>query len=136
MTKTIKILMTLLILGFAFTNLSFAEEISVPENLDQAKEMGEQAIKTGFQKLPSILEKIWNESVLPVWKKMFDWFKVNIWLKIKDFFYQIVKPRITEEFEKRKPIIQQDFEEEKEELKEELPKITNDLWQRFKALWE
>lgn len=136
MTKTIKILITLLILGFAFTNLSFAEEISVPENLDRAKEMGEQAIKTGLQKLPSILEKIWNESVLPVWKKMFDWFKVNIWSKIKDFFYQIVKPRITEEFEKRKPIIQQDFEEEKEELKEELPEITNDLWQRFKALWK
>ncbi|XOA43124.1 MAG: hypothetical protein ACKKMO_01455 [Candidatus Nealsonbacteria bacterium] len=137
MIKTMKILIILIIFGFALANLSFAQQtIQVPENLEEAKEMGEKALETGKRNLPDTLERIWKEDILPVWQKMYGWFEVNIWSKIKDFFQNEVIPRFKGEYEKRKPIIEQEFEKEKEEMKEELPEVTKSLWERLKELWE
>ncbi|UZE92949.1 MAG: hypothetical protein IB617_02210 [Candidatus Nealsonbacteria bacterium] len=137
MIKTTKILIILIIFAFALANLSFAQQtIQVPENLEEAKEMGEKALETGKRNLPDILERIWKEDILPVWQKMYDWFEVNIWSKIKDFFQNEVIPRFKGEYEKRKPIIEQEFEKEKQEMKEELPEVTKSLWERLKDLWE
>jgi len=36
--------------------------------------------------------------------------------------------------EKRKPIIEEEFKKEKEELKEEVPEVTKSLWEKFKEL--
>jgi hypothetical protein len=124
MKKTV-ILLT--IIGLFLSGYSLAQDyISPPETLEEAKEMGKGALQTTLEKLPQILKETWQENVLPVWQKMWDWFKVNIWERIE--------PRLTGEAEKRKEIIGEEFGKEKEEVKEELPGVTQSLWQRFLEL--
>lgn len=138
MTKTTKILTILLISGLVFANLSLAQQdgFQAPENLEEIQEIGEQAYEKGKQELPGILERIWQQSVLPVWKKMYDWFMINVWPKIEGFFKREVRPRVEQEVEKRKPIIEEEFEKEKQEMKEELPKVSKSIWEKFKELWK
>jgi len=126
----------LVILSLILPCFSFAQKegISPPKTLEEAKEMGEKVGKEVQIKLPGILEKIWKEQVLPVWQKMYDWFKKNIWPKIESLFKKEVQPRAKEEIEKRKPLIEEEFKKEKEELKEEIPKVGKSLWERFKEL--
>jgi hypothetical protein len=131
-----KIMSILIILRILLPSFSFAQKevISPPETLEEAKKMGEKALETGQKELPGIIEKIWKEEVLPVWQKMYDWFKINIWPKIESWFKKEVQPRAKEEIEKRKPLIEEEFKKEKEEMKEEVPKVTKSLWERFKEL--
>ena len=123
-----KIITILIILGLFMPVLSFSQETSItsPETVEEAKELGKKALEVGEKELPGILQKIWQEDVLPIWTKMFNWFKDNIWIKIW--------PLAEEEIEKRKPIIEEEFEKEKEELKEEAPEIGKSLWEKFKEL--
>ena len=134
--KIKNIINVLLILGLILPSFSFAQNqpISPPKTLEEAKEMGEKALETGQKELPGIIEEIWKEEVLPVWQKMYDWFKKNIWPKIESWFKKEVQPRAKEEIEKRKPLIEEEFKKEKGELKEELPGVTKSLWERFKEL--
>ena len=124
---------TILIIAlvFGWSHLCFAQEKTfggVPETFEEAKELGEQAIKTGIENLPGMMKETFEERVLPIWKKMYEWFETNIMLKIKVLLEQ--------EIETRKPIIEQEFEKEKQELKEELPEVTKSIWQRLKELWQ
>jgi len=130
------IINVLLIFCLILPSFSFAQNqpISPPKTLEEAKEMGEKALETGQKELPGIIEKIWKEEVLPVWQKMYDWFKKNIWPKIESWFKKEVQPRAKEEIEKRKPLIEEEFKKEKEEMKEEVPKVTKSLWEKFKEL--
>jgi len=133
------------IVGLVLPNFSLAQEelpaIEAPETFEEAKELGEEFLKESKEQLPGILERLWKEEVLPVWRKMYEiwsnwwdnyiqpWLQ-NIWERIKNVFIQ--------EIEKRRPKVKQELEKEKEELKEEikkeLPKTTKSLWERFKEL--
>jgi len=129
-----KILIIAIICGVLLPSFSLAQKqiIKVPETLEEAKEMGEKALKEAWKQLPDILKKIWQEQVLPIWQKMWDWFKVNVWSKIENWFKNEILPRLRGEAEKRKPIIEEEFQKEKEELKEELPQTTKSLWEKLK----
>jgi len=131
-----KLIPIIAILGLLLPSFSFAQNqaIEQPETFGEAKEMGEKALKTTQRELPGILDKIWKEDVLPVWQKMYRWFKINIWPTIESWFKKEVEPRVKEEAERRKPIIEEEFKKEKEEVKEELPGVTKSLWERFKEL--
>ncbi len=131
-----KLIPIIAILGLLLPSFSFAQNqaIEQPETFGEAKEMGEKALETTQRELPGILDKIWKEDVLPVWQKMYHWFKINIWPTIESWFKKEVEPRVKEEAEKRKPIIEEEFKKEKEEVKEELPGVTKSLWERFKEL--
>jgi len=135
-------ILTFALPSFAQQNLrGFAQDqpISPPETLEGAKEIGERALETIPKELPGTVEKIWKEEVLPIWQKMYDWFLSNIWPKIKGWFKKEVEPRAKEEIEKRKEIIGEGLEREKEELKKEvkeeiIPKTFDSLWEKFKEL--
>ena len=131
-----KIIIISIISGLLLPSFSFAqpESFQTPETLEEAKEMGEKALVTAQKELPGILEKIWEEDILPIWQKMHNWFMINIWPKIENWFKREVEPRVKEEVEKRKPIIEEEFEKEKKEVKKELPGVTKSLWKRFKEL--
>ncbi len=144
-----KIIITFVLLGsmnFLFISpsslvspvFSLAQEtpkvIEPPETMEEAKELGEKALETTQKELPGILEKIWEEDVLPIWQKMYDWFLTNIWPQIKSWFKKEVEPRVKEEVEKRKPIIEEEFEKEKEKLKEEIPEVSKSLWEKLNEL--
>jgi hypothetical protein len=135
-SKVKNIICFFLIAGLILPGFSFGQQESfqTPETLEEAKEMGEKALETGKEKLPGILEKVWEEEILPVWERMYNWFMVNVWPGIENWFKKEVEPRVKEEVEKRKPIIEEEFQKEKEEAKEELPEVTKSLWERFKEL--
>lgn len=135
------ILIILIISGLILPNFAFLQDqsISPPETLEEAKELGEEAVEISQEKLPGTLEKIWQEEVLPTWRKMYDWFEKNIWPKILCWFKREIKPKVKEEIEKRKPVIEEEFQKEKEEVKKEIreeviPKATQSLWEKFKEL--
>ena len=124
-----KAIIILILFGFLLPSFSFSQEqpqIKAPESIEEVKELGEKALEIGQKELPGIIEKIWQEEVLPLWQKMYDWFKINIWSKIW--------PWAEKEIEKRKSLIEEEFEKEKEELKEEAPKVSKSLWEKFKEL--
>ncbi len=97
-----------------------------PKDINEAKGIGEKALKVFQKDLPSILEKSFKTEDLLVWKKMWGWLDVNIWFKIW--------PKGKSEIEKRRAIIKEEFKKEKKELKTELPQVKKSLWERFKEL--
>jgi len=109
-------------------------QINPPENAEEMKAVGEKALTIGGKELPGIIQKIWKEEVVPLWLKMYDWFKSRYGERINNWFQKTIKP----ELEKRKPKVEEEFKKEsgemKTEVKLELPKIGQSLWQKFKEL--
>ena len=124
------------ICGLILPNFSLSQEMTPPATFGKAKEMALKILKVIKEKLPAIIAQIWKEEVLPVWQKMYDWFKENIWPKIESWFKKEVQPRAKEEIEKRKPIIKEEFKKAKEETKKEVPEVTKSFWEKFKELIE
>lgn len=104
----------------------------IPQTLEEVK-IRIQNILSAF---PGTLKGTWNYA-LGVWKRTFVWMKdfwdssigphiVNLWHKIRSFFGK--------EVEQRKPAVEEEFEREKGELKEEIPKTGKKIWQRLKEL--
>jgi hypothetical protein len=122
--------------GLIFPLFSFAQQHSVspPQNKEEIKNFIQKAIETIKEKIPLIVAKIWKEEVLPVWQKMYDWFKRNIWLKIENWFKDTLLPLLKGEFSENKPLIKEEFQKEKEEMKSDLPNVRESLWERFKDL--
>ena len=117
----------LLVSLFSFGNFAAAQSsLDQPETVEEAKELGKKALEIGKKELPGIIEKIWEQEVLPIWQKMYNWFLENIWAE--------VWPYAEKEIEKRRPLIEEEFEKEKQELREEAPELGKSLWQRFKEL--
>ncbi len=141
--KIKKIIIISIFAGLILPIFSFAEPVPItpPENLDQAKEMGKKALETTQKELPGIIGKIWREEVLPIWQKMYSWFKTNIWPKIWAWFKKEIEPKAKQEIEKRKPIVQEEFKKEKEEVKTEIKqgviqKAVLDVWEKLKQFWQ
>lgn len=130
--KKLKItLIAFAITGLILPGFYFAQDdISMPENLEEAKQIGERALEVGEKEMPGIIQAIWKEEVVPVWQKMWEWTKKHIWIKIENW----IRPEV----EKRKEIFDEGFEREKEEMKEEIkkevPKVGKSLWEKFKEL--
>lgn len=134
-------LLTLLILFFSLFSplikspLVFAQEESVSQSVssgiidDAGRAVGEAVKKS----LLDNIKKIFKDEVLPVWQKMWNWFRDNIWSRIENFMKD-TNPLIKEEIEKRKPVVQEEFQKEKEEMKQEAPKVGKSLWEKFKEL--
>jgi len=140
-TNIIKSVLILLIFNLLLTGCCFAQNNSIqaPETFEQAQEIGEKALEVGKEELPDIIKDIWHNDVLPIWQKMYDWFYENIWLEVKDPFGS----RVEQEIEIRKEIVDQEFEQEKKEVKKELPGILDKTWKfirdvvrKFKILWK
>ena len=121
-----KYLIYFLIIGFLLVALypvAIAQKIpEAPKTLEEARTIGEQLL-FGF---PEVLKKIWQEA-LGIFRQIFNWFK-NIW---DSYIYPWLRGLLIKEVEKRKPEVQKKFEEEKKEMKQEIPVVAKSLWQRF-----
>lgn len=93
-----------------FSNFSFSQ-IEPPSTLEE----GTNFLIRIWNEMRKNFFSILNENVLPVWKKLWNWFKENILVKIENLF------KI--EMEKRKSIIKEELEKEKEETKKDLPNL-------------
>lgn len=129
------------IIGLILPSFSFAQgqTLSPPETTEEAKKIGERFIIESIENLPKMARESWRTDVLPVWQKMWDYFKGfwNLYFAQRvESFWQNIKTNLKIEIEQRKPAIEQEFQKEKQEMKEELPKVSKSLWERFKELIE
>jgi Na+-transporting methylmalonyl-CoA/oxaloacetate decarboxylase gamma subunit len=158
-----KILMSLSLLFLVFSGTCFAQvnenstepPIEAPKTLEEGKDLIKKGGEKVVEVMPGVIKKIWREEAVPIWKGMWQWAK-DIWKNyaVKTFnflWYDNLKPGIKEtiqfikdevrefigkEVATKKPIIEEEFEKEKEEMKEEIPQSTHSLWQRFKNLFK
>jgi len=81
-----------------------------------------------------LVKGLFEEKVIPLWEKMYEWIKENVWEKIK--------PLTEAEIERRKQIAEEEYQAEKEEILEEIEEISikNDIWEKIKTflteLWD
>lgn len=124
-----------------------------PEDINQIKEEAQKTGKSVLQRLPEAVKQVWRNEILPLWRKMWSFFKIfwektlgpylsNLWYNhLKPFIEKIVikiekmagkkieenKPQVQEEFQKKK-------EETKKELEKQLPKATQTIWDKLKEV--
>ncbi len=94
--------------------------IEQPQTVEEAKGFGLEILKG----LPGAVKELWQEEVVPLWQKMWDWFKEQL-TKLWNWFLGL----LGREVERIKPEIEEKIEEKVEETKQT-------LWQRFKGLFK
>jgi len=119
-----RIIVTSILVCFLLPSFSFAQKM--PETMEEAGQFGEKLFDESEKQMPGIVEKMWNEDVLPIWQKMWSWLSSYINSKIMSW--------LSPEVEKRKEIFQENFPEEKEEMKQEAKNEASSLWNKFKEL--
>lgn len=135
-----------LLFSFGFPSTAFAQKdpvLKAPETIEETKQgilnIGDKII----QAIPTAVASIWANQVIPVWKAMGEWVKTEIWEKRVSPALQTLLDRgktlLGQEVERRKPIVEQEFEKEKQEFKEDIKEVGKDtgksLWERFQALF-
>lgn len=143
MTKMKKIriiFVSILILNFAAPLSVFchAQALDQPENLEEVKNLGEKALEAAREKGPDSIRNIWDNEVIPVWKKMFIWAKESIWdnhlaVWLKNI-WNSVTGILRGEVEQRRTTVGEEFQKEKQEIKQEAPAVGKTIWEKFKEL--
>jgi hypothetical protein len=114
----------------------------VPETLDEAKEVSLDTGERIMGVLPGVVRNIWDTQVLPVWRNMAEWAKEELWHKWAQPRAQNLLNKAREllgrEVDKRRPIIEQELEQEKQELAQDIKthgeNAGKGLWERFWSL--
>jgi len=134
-------LLILIMIGLFLPVSGFAEDqiSEPPATLEEARELGEESLEVTKEDMPGILGRIWNEEVIPFWQRMWGWaknfWKDTLWPWIRGLWERRIRPPVEEEVEKRKEIIEERLEEEKEELqKTSIPKGIRSLWEEIKEM--
>jgi thymidylate kinase len=94
-----------------------------PLKISAAKEEGGELL----EKILIEIKEKWKEEALPVFKKMWNWFKENIWAKIQSL--------LKAEYEKRKPEVKEEFKKKTKEIKKEAPQFLEKIWEKFSSLF-
>ena len=135
-----KLIIILIIFGFLLPNFIFIfaqVPLEKPKTLEEVKEVGYQAFDIAEKEMPGILERIWKEEVMPTWRSMWQWFS-NIWniyiASRIETLWQTIGELLGKETEKRRAIIEEEFQKEADEIRQEVPEVTKSLWERFKEL--
>jgi len=138
-----------LIISFLLPSACFAS-LDQPETIEEGKQMMEEGAKRTIEFMPGFIRDVIKNEVLPIWEGLWSWVR-NVFKKyIKDslvnLWYNEIKPGVKSilnstkrifggEIKEREDVFKEEFDKEKEELKEELPGATKSLWQRFKDLF-
>ena len=117
------------IVALILPSFGLAQGAQAPETMEEAKFFGIGILKA----LPGAAKDVWENEALPFFQNFFQ--KVWGWTepKIKPL-WQKAWDWLRPEVEKRKPLLEEEFQKEKEEMKEELPKVGKSLWERFREL--
>ena len=127
-TKYKIIVNALLILGLSMPAFIMAQEDAsqAPETIEEAKSLGLKILGG----LPEAIKDVWQNQALPLWIGMWDRARPYLepwWQKFLGLW------------EKKKPDLEEEFQKEKQEMKEDLPKTietSKSLWEKFKDLWK
>lgn len=124
---------TILSVSFHNVTLAIDPNVKAPENFDEAKKVGEKTINIAKNDLPSIIKNIWQNEVWPVWKKIGESIK-NFWNVYFQNSWERFKNIFQKEIDTRKPMIKEEFQKEKTELKTEAPAVGKSLWEKIKEI--
>jgi len=130
-----KIIIILSIFSLILPNFSFVfaqvemKTVKMPESIKEAKEMG----KGFLGGLPNIFKEIWQEGSrigIRMYQKA-----LNIW---DTYIFPWLDKYVLQKIEKRKPLIEEEFQKEKtemkKEIKQEVPRVGKSLWEKLKDL--
>jgi hypothetical protein len=117
---------SIVILFFNLVSVAKAEEgkVEVPETATGAKDVLVNMIRVGREELPQKIKSMWTEEALPVWGRMYDWYKENIW------------SRIQETIKSREPAVKEDFGQEKGEMATDIKKAAPKIPEYLKSFWQ
>lgn len=131
--KISKIVILLTIFGILLPSFSLAQvgTVKLPENMEQAKEMGKGFLTI----LPDFLKSSYQEAF-----RIGNWFyqkAVPIW---DSYIFPWLDKYVLQKIEKRKPLIEEEFKKEskemKKEVKTEVPRVSKSFWEKLKELIE
>ncbi len=132
-----KAIVILTIWTLIFPSFSFGQPaerlISPPKTLEEIKAAGFNVLKI----FPEFLKDVW-QGFLGYCLKLWNFFE-KIWNSyIYPFLHNLWQKTIGKEIRERKPVIEEEFKKEKQEVREEirteLPDTLKSLWERFKEL--
>ncbi len=121
-----KTLAILILISLGLVNFSFVKA--------QDATITPETIINNLPKVPGTIGDVWTNEVLPILKNMWDKFYSLAGAKIVNWFKTSIQPRIKQEIDIRKPIIKEEFQKEKDEVKQEAPGLLQSLWEKLKAL--
>lgn len=111
-----------IITGLILPSFGLAQEqTAAPQTVEEAKDIGIKML----EKLPDAVKSVWWEEGLPILKKTWE-ISIKLWNKTLG---PVIEPWLRKEVGKRRPVLEQEFKKEKKEMQ-------NDLWERFKDLFE
>jgi gas vesicle protein len=128
----------------AFTVSPFAVDaqektVEVPGSIQEVREGIEGIGGNIFKGLLRAIADLWKEKVLATWKSMWQWTAEEVWQKRIEPAVQSVidrsKELLGQEVDRRKPVIEQQLQEEKQELQDQGKRTGKGLWERFLDLF-
>ena len=90
--------------------------------------MGKNALIAAKEKLPTIMRQVWEEQVVPFWKKIGIWLQDNILSKMERN-YNKVNSEAREKIKKQEPLL-------KKEAKEKIQTSKDSFWTRLRTFIE
>lgn len=72
-----------------FLPLTAQGEANPPKNPEEAKGFGLEILK----QLPEAVKEVWQERVLPLWQKMWEWSKTQL-KKLWDWFMELLNKEV------------------------------------------
>lgn len=135
--KFIVIILFIINLAVPFC-VSGQTQFKQPENMKEAKQLGEDAFQAARSEGPDAIKKVWTDEALPIWKKMFYWAKTTLWDSWLKSWLEDIRTNIVNfikgEVSERKPQVEEEFQKEKQELKQEAPGAAKTIWQKLMEL--
>ena len=113
---------------FVFAQETVQKPMAPPKNFQDAKEVGKNALIRAKEKLPTIMKQVWEEQIVPFWKKVDIWLKEKILSKM-EYHYKEINSKVRERIEKQGPLL-------KNEVKEKIETGRNSFWARLRAFIE
>jgi hypothetical protein len=134
--KKIFFIFSMILISFSPLAIIAQSKVQIPENFEDAKNLGNKAAQVVENQGWGIMKNIWNNQAVPIWKNMYYWTRGHIWdnflgPKIKTVWSEAVKI-IKKEAEQRGPAAQEKFKEEKQQIKQEAPGVGKTLWEKIK----
>jgi hypothetical protein len=134
--KKIFFIFSIILVSFSPFQIIGQNQAEIPENLEEAKNLGEKAVQVTKNQGWGIIKNIWNNQAMPIWKNMYDWAKDHIWdnflgPKVKTVWSGALDV-LKKEAEQRTPAAQEKFKQEKQQIKEEAPVVGKTLWEKIK----
>jgi hypothetical protein len=127
----------------SFTEAQKDPILETPETLEEVQRATIEQGNKISEGLLGVIPNIWRNEVIPTWKGMWVWWKKEIWKDRLRPAYDTAADQIegilNREVTKRKPIIEEQLQEEKEKLAQELEdrgkEAGKGIWERFLDLF-